>query len=120
MINLIWALGWVATMLVIGAVIVGLVDVASAGEADLALSDGQTAGIVWLLVGGFALTALVGTGVTIGALMLLRLGASYRTFPSFVQALLASICAFVVSSIVGTAVGLVGELASSAPAVFGQ
>ncbi len=119
-INAIYALGTVLLIVVFGALLVAIFSGASAGEWDLDLGEDETALVVAVLVGIFVVTLLVGLALTVGALLLLRLGSGFRTFPAFVQALLASLCAFVAGNILSGVVGVIAELASFDPAVFGQ
>lgn len=119
-INLVWALGCVLMVLVLGAALFAFMESLSGGGGDVALTGEETRWVAVALVGVFVVTALLGTGLTVGALVLLRLGVTFRTLPSFVQALLAALCAFAVSSVVGAVVGAVSDLASVSPALYGQ
>lgn len=118
-INAIYALGCVVLVVVFGALLVALFTGASSGEMGLDPGPRVTALLLAGLFAIFLVCLVVGLALTVGALLLLRMGSSFRTFPAFVQALLAALCAFVVGNVVGTALSFVAQFASGAPAVFG-
>ena len=119
-INALYSLGICLFIGLVFGFIVLMIDVASAGEAGMSWTPAETAFVVGLLIVGFFVNLLVGIALTVGALLLLRIGAGFRTFPPFAQALLAAVCAFGVSSLLGAIVGVLTDFAMVAPAMFGQ
>ncbi len=118
--NAVWALLWTVAMMLLAAFAVYVFQAVAGGMTDLPGDPRQSGMFLGLMAGAFLGSVLVGLVLTVGALLLLRLGHTFRTFPSFVQALLAGLCALAASSVLGSAVGFVTDMASRTPGMFGQ
>lgn len=110
-INVVWAIGWGLVMLALGALLVSFIESLDVGSTDWSGSGVTPTRVGLLLAAGVLVTALLGTALTLTALVLLRLGPTFRTLPSFVQALLAALCALAVATVVSLVLDVVGQLA---------
>ncbi len=117
--NALWAVGWLLTMVLLGAFLLYVVGIVSPDAIATPLNPSESGMLVGLLAAAFIGNMVIGIALTIGALLLLRIGRGFRTFPPFVQALLAGLSALAVSSLIGTAFGAIVDLGSYAPGSYG-
>ncbi len=104
--NVGWVVGWFAFLFVVGLFLL---------YGSEAFSQRRSGGLIATMIGGAAINLIIGIGLTVVALLLLRRGRAYRTFPSFLQALLAALCALVVTGVLGLVVRFVLGLTAVTP-----
>jgi len=110
--NVLWGIVCALGVLALGAVLVSFIG--SVGPGDFDVSELQNPRLALVIVGLGAVVALVRTITTIVALILLRLGSSYRRLPPFVQALLAAVAGYIASSLLSAIVNVIWQLSGVA------
>jgi len=110
--NVLWGILCALLVLALGAILLSFLGSVSQGGFDVSeLPDSRLA---LVLVGLGVVVALIGTITTIVALILLRLGSSYRRLPPFVQALLAAVAGYIASSILSAIGNVIWQLSAAA------